>query len=229
MTIHYHCGDIFPRSKLAELAGSHFLISHAYPTNVEICHRIGQSVMLDNGAFSAWKLDKPTNWPAYYQWCDRWLAYPTTWAVIPDLIEGTTQQQHALVDEWPFGTKGAPVWHLHEPINRALSLVDFWPKVCFGSSAQYAEVLSSDWCRRMDEVWNEIAKRHRHTPWVHMLRGMQCCRREWPFASVDSADIARNHNRPQNGPEVMASRWDREQCPPIWLMREQLALEEGIL
>ena len=67
---------------------------------------------------------------------------------------------------WPFGHRGAPVWHLHVAIDRALSLVDFWPRVCFGSSADYSRVLSSDWCRRMDAVWNEIAKRHRHTPWI---------------------------------------------------------------
>jgi hypothetical protein len=70
-------------------------------------------------------------------------------------------------------------------------------------------------------------KDYGRTPRVHMLRGMQLCKREWPFFSVDSTDIARNHNRPQNKPEDMARRWDSEQCPPTWISREELALEGG--
>ena len=56
-----------------------------------------------------------------------------------------------------------------------------------------------------------------------MLRGMQLCRREWPFASVDLTDIARNHNRGEC-PGVMGRRWDSEQCPLKWIVREELAL-----
>lgn len=227
VTIHYHGTPISPRHKLAEVAGGHFCVSHAAPQDVEICHRIGQSVMLDNGAFSAWQTGKRIDWPAYYSWCDRWLDYPTTWAVIPDVITGDAGDQDDLIAQWPFGDRGSPVWHLHEPISRLLHLLNDWPRVCFGSSGKYAVVLSSDWCRRVDTAWNQIVKHHQRTPWVHMLRGMQVCKREWPFASVDSTDIARNHNRPQNEPEEMAMRWNVEQCPPIWLPREQLALEGG--
>ena len=49
-----------------------------------------------------------------------------------------------------------------------------------------------------------------------MFRGMQLVRSRWPFASVDSTDVARNHNRPQNTPEAMAARWDAAQCPARW-------------
>jgi hypothetical protein len=68
----------------------------------------------------------------------------------------------------------------------------------------------------MDAAWNQIAKRHRLLPWVHMLRGMQLSGRHWPFASVDSTDVARNHNRPQNAPGKMAARWDAMQTPGNW-------------
>jgi hypothetical protein len=228
MTLHYHGTPISPRYKLAEIAGAHFCVSHAAPGDVEICHRIGQSVMLDNGAFSAWTAGKPTDWPAYYKWCDRWLDYPTTWAVIPDTITGDMSDNDDLIAQWPFGrSRSAPVWHLHEGICRLLHLINDWPLVCMGSSGKYATVLSSDWCRRMDLAWNAISKEGGRTPRVHMLRGMQLVKREWPFYSVDSTDIARNHNRVQNEPEDMARRWDSEQCPPIWLSREQLALEGG--
>lgn len=216
MTIHYHGTPITPMSALYDLAGKCFCVSHARPEDVERVHRIGQSVMLDNGAFSAWKKGRPTDWPAYYAWCDRWLDYPTTWAVIPDVIDAGAQMQDALLREWPHGHRGAPVWHMDEPIDRLLRLCDDWPRVCIGSTEEFAAVLSPAWVRRMDQAWDEISRRHARLPWVHMLRGMQLAGKRWPFASLDSTDVARNHNRPQNTPRRMADRWDAAQCPPTW-------------
>jgi len=127
--------------------------------------------------------------------------------------------------EWPFGHKGAPVWHMDEPLNRLLKLIEEWPRVCIGSTAEFAAVLSAPWERRMDECWNAMAKTQRFLPTIHMLRGMQCSGRRWPFASVDSTDVAQNHNRPQNTPRTMADRWDAMQTPGKWELRaEQLEL-----
>lgn len=229
--IHYHGTPITPVSALYSLAGRHFCVSHANPQDVARCHQIGQSGMLDNGAFSKWKRKKATDWQAFYAWAENWLGYPTTWAVIPDEIDGGSQIQDALVREWPFGHKGAPVWHMDEPVSRLVKLSDEWPRVCIGSTREYAVVLSPAWVRKMDECWNELAKRHRFLPAIHMLRGMQCSGLGWPFASVDSTDVAQNHNRPQNTPRSMADRWDAMQCPGKWQQVEILAeaplLEEG--
>lgn len=216
--IHYHGTPISPVSALYELRGRHFCVSHAAPQDVERVHQIGQSVMLDNGAFSAWKAGKPTNWPKYYDWCERWLSCPTTWAVIPDVIDGGTQLQDALVREWPFGCKGAPVWHMDEPIYRLERLADEWPRVCIGSTSEYAVVLSQAWERRMDEIWNLLGSK-RFLPNLHMLRGMQLSGMRWPFGSVDSTDVARNHNRPHNTPRMMVERWDSMQSPVRWEVR----------
>jgi len=49
-----------------------------------------------------------------------------------------------------------------------------------------------------------------------MLRGMSLAGSSYPFASLDSTDIARNHNRPHNRPKLMAERWDAQQCPAKW-------------
>ena len=214
--IHYHGTPITPVAALYELAGRHFCVSHANPQDVERAHMIGQSVMLDNGAFSKWKSGKATNWASYYDWCDRWLDYPTTWAIIPDEIDAGAQMQDALIREWPHGQRGAPVWHMDEPVSRLVRLTNEWQRVCIGSTAEYAVILSDAWTRRMDEAWNAIAREHRRLPWVHMLRGMQLSGRRWPFASVDSTDIAQNHHRPQNTPRSMADRWDAMQCPAKW-------------
>lgn len=216
MTLHYHGTPISPIEALYELAGRCFCVSFAAPQDVVRCHSIGQSIMLDNGAFSLWKTGKATSWPEYYVWSDKWLEYQNTWAVIPDVIDGSEEQQADLIAQWPHGQKGAPVWHMNEGLGRLLSLIERWGRVCIGSTKAYATVLSDAWRRRMDEVWDAIVRLFHRIPIVHMLRGMQCCGMRWPFASVDSTDIGRNHNRPQNTPRSMADRWDGVQCPATW-------------
>lgn len=221
MTIHFHGTPITPISALYELTGRFFCVSHAAPGDVRRVHDIGQGVMLDNGAFSVWKRGHKTDWPKYYEWCDRWLDYPTTWAVPPDVIDAPSQEQDALLNEWPHGKRqAAPVWHMDEPIYRLCRLVDDgWSRVCIGSTAEYAVVLSEAWERRMDETWDQLALTFSRTPPVHMLRGMQLAGRRWPFASLDSTDIAQNHHLPHKGPRQMADRWDAIQCPGKWIPR----------
>ncbi len=214
--IHYHGTPITPVAALYELAGRHFCVSHAAPQDVARVHQIGQSVMLDNGAFSAWKRGYEPSWGDYYDWADQWLAYPTTWAVIPDVVDGGSQLQDALLRQWPHGDRGAPVWHMDEPLDRLLRLTDEWARVCIGSTAEFSEVLAPSWQRRMDELWTAVSARHRRLPWLHMLRGMQLSGRHYPFASVDSTDIAQNHHRAQNAPRKMADRWDAMQTPCKW-------------
>ena len=214
MTIHYHGTPITPSSTYEYMGGRHYCVSFMRPDDVKRAHAYGQSVLLDNGAYSAWKQGFITDWPGYYEWCDFWLDYPTTWAIIPDVITGKEEEQDQLIAQWPFAQRGAPVWHLHESLERLLRLTETWGKVCMGSSGQYNTVLSLPWKTRMDAAWDLIERRHARTPWIHMLRGMQVVKYGWPFASVDSTDVARNHSRPTNRADHMADRWDRMQCPP---------------
>lgn len=229
--IHYHGTPITPITALYELAGRHFCVSFARPDDMRRVAAIAQSFMLDNGAFSKFKRGFQTDWNAYYAFCEEWL-YPGAWAVIPDVIDAGSQEQDALIREWPHGKiKGAPVWHMDEPISRMLRLLDEWPRVCIGSTAEYWEVLSDAWTRRMDELWNEIVQRHKFTPQVHMLRGMQLSGERWPFSSVDSTDVARNHkSRSQMSALQMAERWDKVQCPARYqpVPHEQLELTNAI-
>jgi hypothetical protein len=217
MTVHYHGGPITPAAVLLSLAGKHFCVSHARPEQVQTMHQIGQSVMLDNGAFTAHTQGREADWTAYYAWCDRWLDYPTTWAVIPDEIDAGSQQQDALISEWPHGKRGAPVWHSSEPLGRLYRLCDEWPRICIGSTDEHWQVMGDPWRTRMDEAFDGLAARHRRMPWLHMLRGMQLATERYPFASLDSTDVARNHNRPQNTARAMADRWDAAQCSATWV------------
>ncbi len=226
--IHYHGTPITPLDVLYTLAGRHFCVSHAHPDQVARVHEIAQTVMLDNGAFSKWKSGRATDWPAFYAWADRWLHWPTSWAVIPDVIDGGSQLQDALISEWPHGKRqAAPVWHMDEPMARLMRLCDAgWARVCIGSTAEYAVVMSDAWQARIDEAFNELARSFGRMPPLHMLRGMQCSGMRWPFFSVDSTDVAQNHNRPQNVARAMADRWDAMQGGSgAWIARpEQMEL-----
>lgn len=229
MTIHYHGTPITPNAELHKLGGRNFCVSHADPRQVKACHSLGQSVMLDNGAFSRWRTGKGTDWPGYYRWAEQWLNYPTTWAVIPDVIDGDVEKNDALIRQWPFATKGAPVWHLHEPIERLCSLAEEWPRVCLGSSGAYSTVGSPGWHRRMEAAMNALCGSGPVPVWLHMLRGMALCEGPYPFASVDSTDLARSHKRPYQTVTALADRWDVNQCPAVWETREHMSATTTLL
>lgn len=215
MTIHYHGTPLTPRDELWKMAGKHFCVSYANPGDAEVCLRIGQSVMWDNGAFSLFTKGKAVDWTAFYRWLEPRLGHPH-WAVIPDVIDGDVEANAELVKQWPFAKHmGVPVWHMGEPISVLLNFAQEFPKVCFGSSGAYWQVGSDPWCRRADEAFNELS-RCGPMPWIHMLRGMAVSGKRWPFASVDSVNVARNFKDSNSCPEAMARVIDAVQCPVRW-------------
>jgi hypothetical protein len=225
--IHYHGTPITPRALLLGMAGEHFCVSFGEPRDAEVCVEIGQSVLWDNGAFSAHTRGLRIDWRDYYRWLEPRLAAPH-WAVIPDVIGGGEAENDALLAEWPYpAARSAPVWHLHESLGRLERLSDEWPIICFGSSAQFWDVGSALWERRVDEAWEVLARR-RFWPWVHMLRGLSVAGGgRWPFASADSANVARNHKDTGRCPLCMAREIDRRQSPLRWHgpAREQTAFD----
>ena len=143
MTIHYHGTPITPHVAAYQLAGRHFCVSFARPDNVKLAHDTGQTVMLDNGAFSAKTRGHEFDLPGFYKWVEPILAHPH-WAVVPDVIDGSVEQQRGMVATWPFRKEfGIPVWHLGLPIDYLLELCDQWGRVCFGSAGAYWDVGSS--------------------------------------------------------------------------------------
>ncbi len=117
--IHYHGTPITPRSKLLEMQGRHFCVSFADPRDLETCLKTGQSLMMDNGAFTAYTKGKPMDKKGFYAWCDEYLCHPN-WAVIPDVIGGSEEEQKNYAKDWPFPKElSSPVWH--ERCNRIAS------------------------------------------------------------------------------------------------------------
>lgn len=219
MTIHYHGTPLTPRSELQKLAGKHFCVSFADPRDADWCQTHAQSVMWDNGAFSLHTQGKAVDWTAFYAWADPRLTHPH-WAVVPDVIDGDIADNVRLIEQWPHSPAlSAVVWHMGEPVEHLLTLVDMdFAKICFGSSGRYWRVGSPDWERRADEAFDALESRGMR-PWVHMLRGLAMCGDRWPFASADSVNVARNYKDSNTCPERMARRIDAIQCPAKWTSR----------
>ena len=234
MTIHYHGTPITPRSVLTELVGKCFCVPFSDYRDAAICHQIGQSVMIDNGAFSIWKRNRDIKmypWDGYYSWIRPWLDYQTTWCVIPDVINGLEIENDRLIGQWfsimASYRQSAPVWHLHESLTRLERLMRGFERVCIGSSGEYAVIHSDGWNNRMNEAFNLICKGSgRPKVWVHMLRGMSLSGSIYPFASVDSTDVARNHEGRNGRALAMANRWDSVQCPARW---QELPIQAALI
>lgn len=62
MSLHYHGTPITPRSQLLKMSGRNFCVSFVEPRDLGVCLDIGQSVMLDNGAFSAFTRGVKPDW-----------------------------------------------------------------------------------------------------------------------------------------------------------------------
>ena len=216
--IHYHGTPLTPRSELMTMAGEHFCVSFWTPTDINVCMSIGQSVMLDNGAFSAFTNKIPFDKKGFTKWVEQYLGHPH-WAVIPDVIDGPIEDQRAMRKEWPHPKElSAPVWHMGLPVDYLLELADEYPKVCIGSTAQYWQIKSPAWCARMDEAFNALCKR-KHLPWIHGLRMLDLGGSEYPLASADSVNVARNYKDTKTPPTLMATKINSRNTPITWQER----------
>src|SRR5579864_1132965 len=101
--IRYHGGPITPEpAAIAAWRDGHAMISFAHPIQVSLAFAKAGSVALDNGAFSFWKANQKTDWPAYIRWVEEWRYHPAfDWCVIPDVIDGGEDENDALLESWP--------------------------------------------------------------------------------------------------------------------------------
>lgn len=215
MTIHYHGLPLTPEVMLLDLAGKHVCISYATerPKQTEQCLRLMQSIMFDNGAFTVHQQGGELDIDGYYAWLRPMLRHPH-FAVVPDVIDGTVEQQREMMATWPFDRAlGAPVWHLGLPLEYLVELARGWPRVCLGSSGLYWKIGSPSWKARMVEAFKALSDADAR-PWVHGLRMMNEAG-NWPLASVDSVNVSRNYKDREDMPGRMADKLDRVNAPPL--------------
>jgi hypothetical protein len=196
--IHYHGGPATPETAAVKLyQAGHAFLSYSTPYQLPVVASVCQSFALDNGAFPAWTSGKPiSDWSGFYAWAAKCQRIPNCdFAVIPDVIDGDEDANDALLREWPLGKFfGAPVWHMHESLERLQRLVREWPRVCLGSSGAFRVVGTSAWWIRMDQAMDAACDSEgRPLTKLHGLRMLNPkIFGRLPLASADSTNASRN-------------------------------------
>ncbi len=159
----------------------------------EVC----RSFVFDNGAFTIWKKGGVLDVAGYIEWVRAWYRHPGfDWALIPDVIGGAEAENDELLAAWPVDLReaGVPVWHMHESIDRLVTLARAWPIVALGSSGEYSTPGSAGWWVRMREALTHICDDHGRP--ICKLHGLRMLApkvfTKLPLASADSTNAARN-------------------------------------
>lgn len=183
------------------------------------------------------------NWTPYYQFVCALYRHPGfDFALIPDVIDGTEQENRALMAAWPFDKSvGVPVWHLHESLPYLQQLCDYWPRVALGSSGEFATIGTPRWWHRMSEAMDVLCPSGKPLVKIHGLRMLDPeVFTKFPFSSADSTNVARNvgldsrwtgsytpANKAGRG-QVLADRIEAFNSAPAWSgieTQRSLALE----
>src|SRR6185369_15212951 len=152
-------------------------------------------------------------------------------AVIPDVIDGSEEENDALIEKWPWRNTaphvGAPVWHMHESLERLERLALKWPRICLGSSGEFATVGTQAWWNRMAEAMDVVCDRDGRP--VCKLHGLRMLNPEvftrLPLASADSTNVAQNIGIDQKwkGTYMPVNKESRAQ-----ILRERIEQHQGL-
>jgi hypothetical protein len=246
--IHYHGLRISPQTAMLQaVTAGHAFISFRHNDQLGPAIEVCQSFAIDNGAFSAWRAGEPiTDWAHFYEWAAMCMRVPSCdFAVIPDVIDGGEADNDALLREWPLPRWfGAPVWHMHESLDRLERLVNEWPRICLGSSGGFSTPGTPQWWLRMDEAMSIICDDEgRPKCKLHGLRMLNPkVFSKLPLASADSTNIGRNvgidkkwdkgHYLPptkEARAAVMRSRIESINSPAVWVPVDRLATASKIV
>lgn len=216
----YHGLPITPMTAAAQaIQAGHAFVSYAHADQLTAAVEYAASFAIDNGAFSAWRSGKPvTDWSAFYIWAKQCQLIPSCdFAVIPDVIDGDEAANDALLAECPLPYWfGAPVWHMHESLDRLERLALFYPRICIGSSGDYSVVGNAVWWNRISQAMRVVCN-EQGQPLVklHGLRMLNpAVFTKLPFSSADSTNIGRNVGIDKN--------WKGTYLPPTKEARAQV-------
>lgn len=195
--IHYHGGPITPDTCAIKVwTARHAFVSFAATQQMNLAVEVTQSFALDNGAFTFWKQGHGVRWADYYAWVDTWRTHPGfDFAVVPDVIDGSENENDQLADEWPFPRhQGAVVWHVNESIDRLRRLAQVWPRVCIGSSGEFDVSTPRRFLGRAYQAIGAICgSNNRPICKLHGLRMLNpAIFSKLPLSSADSTNVARN-------------------------------------
>lgn len=195
--IHYHGGPITPDTcALKVWSARHAFVSFAAAQQIGLAAQVTQSFALDNGAFSFWKTGQEVRWDDYYHWVGLWRTHPGfDFAVVPDVIEGTEEENDDLAERWPYPRhQAAVVWHINESFDRLQKLAREWPRVCIGSSGEWDVNRPKKFLERaIPAVASVCGSDGRPVCKLHGLRMLNpMIFSKLPLTSADSTNVARN-------------------------------------
>lgn len=236
--IHYHGTPIGgTRQDVARfLVGRHALVPFPRQDDLGAVAEFCQSFVFDNGAWSVFKREEQLDVDGFTRWVEEWHKHPGfDWALIPDVIDGTEDDNDAMLRDWPEHLRvvGVPVWHLHEPVERLARLCREWRTVALGSSGQWRTPGTSAWWHRMSEAMAAACdEQGRPMARLHGLRMLDPdVFRRLPLASADSTNAGVNAGslsrfgmyQPATGAQraaVIADRIERFNSSEVWVKRE---------
>lgn len=204
MTTHYHGGPLWGGDELlkALYRNTGALVSYARPDQIKKIAAIRCKLVLDNGAFSTWRKAANDNgkewwrkhWEGYYDFVGEWFSR-IEWFIIPDVIEGSEQENDELIGQVPewLMPKAVPVWHSDESIERLVRLCERFSRVAIGCCGPHRSIRSAAWKSRMTEAFSAIYVERNMTVKIHGLRMLDGrALSQFPFDSADSTNVATN-------------------------------------
>ncbi len=193
---HYHGGPITPASCAMKAWKNGFaFVSWAHTSQLHLALDISQGVGIDNGAFTFWKDKKTIDWVGYYEFVGGLKNHPRfDFCIIPDVIDGGEEENDRLLNEWPHGDCGVPVWHMNESDERFIRLCNEYDRVAIGSCGEYDVSKPAACVSKLKDVIRHVVDDNGYPKAkLHMLRGLnKAIFKYLPFASADSTNIARN-------------------------------------
>lgn len=191
---------------------------------------VSRNFVVDNSAFTAWMQGTPIeDWEPYYDWVRTFYQHPSfMWAAIPDVIDGSEEDNDELLSQWPsdLSKVGVPVYHLHESLERAERLAETYPLIALGSSGEWADVGTDSWWARMGEVMRAVCDSEGRP--ICKLHGMRMLNprvfTRLPLTSADSTNVGQNASREAKrwgvsvptARRIMAENVEREQSAERW-------------
>jgi len=244
--IHYHGTPLGGEAsqKGLFLTGRHALVPYTYQTDMAVVSEFSQSFVLDNGAYTIWKQGGKLDIHGYIEWVEKWAKHPGfDWALIPDVIDGTDQQNDSMISAWPQDLPGVPVYHLHEDTKRLRHFADNYKVVALGSSGLYASPGTFGWWGRMKKIMEAVCDEDgRPRCKLHGLRMLDPqIFTKLPLSSADSTNAAVNSGSlsrfGQYTPStvvqranIIAARIESYNSAPVWsgVQQEEFNLVHSI-
>ena len=218
-----HGTPITPKRHLAQLKGESFCVSYAYP---EQLHDVGPLVpetgilLLDNGAFTAWKQGREYDTAGFWDWANAAQdLYPNAVAVIPDVIEGDEADnlmQASLAIRGglaKYPERCMFVWHTNDSMEQLKTAAMLFNFIAIGSCAEHD--IQKHWpafyarARKASAFIDGVELMTGRRPWIHVMRGLGKFHKFPRFDSADSTNVARNHCRTKDQPEHVRAMADR--------------------